>query len=50
MQTLDQGRIEAFAGQVATEIGAALNVALVTIGGRWAAGDGRRARSPDRDP
>jgi SAM-dependent methyltransferase len=32
MQTLDQSRIEAFAGQVATEIGAALNVALVTIG------------------
>jgi SAM-dependent methyltransferase len=32
MQTLDQARVEAFAGQVATEIGAALNAALVTVG------------------
>ena len=32
MQTLDQSRIEAFAGQIATEIGAALNAALVTVG------------------
>ena len=32
MQTLDQTRIEAFAGQVATEVGAALNAALVTVG------------------
>ncbi len=34
MQTLDQTRIEAFAGQIATEIGAALNAALVTVGDR----------------
>ena len=34
MQTLDQSRIEAFAGQVATEVGAALNAALVTVGDR----------------
>jgi SAM-dependent methyltransferase len=34
MQTIDESRIEAFAGQVATEVGAALNVALVTIGDR----------------
>src|SRR5689334_24458789 len=32
MQTLDETRIETFAGQVATEIGAALNAALVTVG------------------
>jgi SAM-dependent methyltransferase len=32
MQTLDQGRVEAFAGLLATEIGAALNAALVTVG------------------
>jgi SAM-dependent methyltransferase len=32
MQTLDQSRIEAFAGQIATEIGATLNAALVTVG------------------
>jgi 2-polyprenyl-3-methyl-5-hydroxy-6-metoxy-1,4-benzoquinol methylase len=32
MQTLDQSRIETFAGQIATEIGAALNAALVTVG------------------
>ena len=32
MQTLDQSRIEAFAGHVATEVGAALNAALVTVG------------------
>ncbi len=32
MQTLDQSRIEAFAGQIATEVGAALNAALVTVG------------------
>jgi 2-polyprenyl-3-methyl-5-hydroxy-6-metoxy-1,4-benzoquinol methylase len=32
MQTLEQSRVEAFAGQIATEIGAALNAALVTIG------------------
>ena len=32
MQTLDQNRIEAFAGQIATEVGAALNAALVTVG------------------
>jgi len=32
MQTLDQTRVEAFAGQIATEIGAALNAALVTVG------------------
>src|SRR5262249_35095628 len=34
MQTLDQTRVEAFAGQIATEIGAALNAALVTVGDR----------------
>ncbi|MBV9195480.1 MAG: class I SAM-dependent methyltransferase [Solirubrobacterales bacterium] len=32
MQTLDQSRIEAFAGQIATEVGAALNAALVSVG------------------
>ena len=32
MQTLDQSRIETFAGQIATEIGTALNAALVTVG------------------
>ena len=32
MQTLDQNRVEAFAGQIATEVGAALNAALVTVG------------------
>ena len=32
MQTLDQSRIEAFAGQIATEVGATLNAALVTVG------------------
>ena len=32
MQTLDESRIEAFAGQIATEVGAALNAALVTVG------------------
>jgi hypothetical protein len=32
MQTLDQSRIEAFAGQIASEVGAALNAALVTVG------------------
>src|SRR5690242_21258470 len=32
MQTLDQSRVEAFAGQIATEVGAALNAALVTVG------------------
>lgn len=32
MQTLDQSRVEAFAGQIAAEIGAALNAALVTVG------------------
>jgi Methyltransferase domain len=32
MQTLDQSRIEAFAGQIATEVGAALNAALVAVG------------------
>jgi hypothetical protein len=32
MHTLDETRIEAFAGQVATEVGAALNAALVTVG------------------
>ena len=32
MQALDHARIEAFAGQIATEIGAALNAALVTVG------------------
>ena len=32
VQTLDQTRVEAFAGQIATEIGAALNAALVTVG------------------
>src|SRR6516225_9996095 len=32
MQTLDQTRVEAFAGQIATEVGAALNAALVTVG------------------
>ena len=32
MQTLDETRIEAFAGQIATEVGAALNAALVTVG------------------
>jgi SAM-dependent methyltransferase len=32
--TLDETRLEAFAGLVATDIGAALNVALVTIGDR----------------
>src|SRR4051794_7763885 len=32
MQTLDQSRVEAFAGQLAGEIGAALNAALVTVG------------------
>jgi SAM-dependent methyltransferase len=32
MQTLDETRIEAFAGQIATEAGAAVNAALVTIG------------------
>jgi hypothetical protein len=32
MQTLGQSRVEAFAGQIATEIGAALNAALVTMG------------------
>src|ERR1700712_1183713 len=45
MQTLDEGRIEAFAGQVATEIGAALNAALVIIGDQLglyrAMGDGQ---------
>jgi SAM-dependent methyltransferase len=34
MQTLDQSRIEAFAGQIAIEVGAALNAALVTVGDR----------------
>jgi SAM-dependent methyltransferase len=32
MQTLDQTRVEAFAAQIATEVGAALNAALVTVG------------------
>jgi SAM-dependent methyltransferase len=32
MQTLDHGRVEAFAGQIAVEVGAALNAALVTVG------------------
>src|SRR5262249_4511010 len=32
MQTLDESRIEEFAGQIATEIAAALNAALVTVG------------------
>ena len=32
MHTLDQSRIEAFAGQIAGEVGAALNAALVTVG------------------
>jgi SAM-dependent methyltransferase len=32
MRTLDQSRVEAFAGQIATEVGAALNAALVTMG------------------
>ena len=32
MRTLDQTRIEAFASQLATEVGAALNAALVTVG------------------
>ena len=32
--TLDESRLEAFVGQVATEIGATLNAALVTIGDR----------------
>src|SRR5262249_58925532 len=32
MQALDHDRIEAFAGEIATEIGAALNAALVTLG------------------
>jgi 2-polyprenyl-3-methyl-5-hydroxy-6-metoxy-1,4-benzoquinol methylase len=32
MQTLDEARIEAFAGQIAVEAGAAVNAALVTIG------------------
>ena len=32
MQTLDQSRIEAFVGQIATDVGAALNAALVTLG------------------
>ena len=32
MHTLDETRIEAFAGKVATEVGAALNAALVTVG------------------
>jgi SAM-dependent methyltransferase len=32
--TIDEARLEAFAGLVATEVGAALNTALVTIGDR----------------
>jgi len=32
MQTLDETRLEAFAGQIAVEAGAAVNAALVTIG------------------
>jgi 2-polyprenyl-3-methyl-5-hydroxy-6-metoxy-1,4-benzoquinol methylase len=32
MPTLDQSRTEAFAGQIATEVGAALNAALVAVG------------------
>jgi 2-polyprenyl-3-methyl-5-hydroxy-6-metoxy-1,4-benzoquinol methylase len=32
MQTLDQSRVEEFAGQIAAEIGATLNAALVTVG------------------
>jgi SAM-dependent methyltransferase len=32
MQTLDETKIEAFAGQIAVEAGAAVNAALVTIG------------------
>jgi SAM-dependent methyltransferase len=32
--TIDEARVEAFLGQVASEVGAALNVALVTIGDR----------------
>jgi SAM-dependent methyltransferase len=32
VQTLDRSRIEAFAGQIATEIGTALNAAVVTVG------------------
>jgi len=32
--TLDEARLEAFAGLVATEVGAALNAALITIGDR----------------
>jgi SAM-dependent methyltransferase len=32
--TIDEARVEFFAGQIATEIGAALNVALVDIGDR----------------
>jgi SAM-dependent methyltransferase len=34
MQTLDETRIEAFAGQVLTELGAAVNTALVVVGDR----------------
>ena len=34
MQTLDQSRIEAFAGLIAVEAGAAVNAALVNIGDR----------------
>ncbi len=32
MQTLDETKIEAFAGQIAVEVGAALNAALVIVG------------------
>ena len=34
MHTLDQSRIEAFAGLIAVEAGAAVNAALVNIGDR----------------
>ena len=34
MQTLDETKVEAFAGQIAVEAGAAVNAALVNIGDR----------------
>jgi hypothetical protein len=51
MQTLDQSRIEAFAGQIATEVGAALNAALVTVGdelGLYRAMPANSRRAPTR--
>jgi SAM-dependent methyltransferase len=49
--TIDEARVEEFLGQIATEVGAALNVALVTIGDRLglyrAMADGQAVRAEE---